>query len=325
MAAAVSIRGSTRVRSAGMRIGINATGLVQRASVPAFVEHALAAEADGFSSYWVAEHPTGGFDALTVLAIVGQRITSMELGTAVIPTFPRHPMVLAGQTLTVQGTIRGALTLGIGMSHQVMMQQLGLADDKPIRHLRDYLSVLMPLLHEGRVAYDGTSVSCHAEVFKPAEAPPQVLVAALGPQALKVAGALSDGTSLAWVGPNTIRTHIVPTLLEGAHTTGRPAPRVVATLPICVTDDPVGVRDRITRTSAMYAQLPSYQAMFAREGVNHPGALALVGSEAEVEDALGVLAEAGVTDYAASEFTPSQDERERTRGLLKRMVAAVAP
>ncbi len=307
-----------------MRIGINATGLVQRASVEAFTQHAMAAQADGFSSYWVAEHPTGGLDALTVLAVVGQHITEMELGTAVIPTYPRHPMVLAGQALTVHGAIRSKLTLGVGLSHKVMMGMLGIDDAKPVRHLREYLSILGPLLTSGRVNYEGSTLSCTAEVFKPASTPPQLLVAALGPQALAVTGALADGTSLAWVGPNTIRTHIVPLLSEAAETASRPAPRVVATLPVCVTDDPVGIRDRITKTSAMYAQLPSYQAMFEREGVREPGELGVVGSEAEVEHALGVLAAAGVTDFAASEFTPNPDEKLRTRALLKRLASAAS-
>lgn len=305
-----------------MKIGINATGLVQRASVEAFTKHASAAEADGFSSYWVAEHPTGGLDALTVLAVVGQHIENMELGTAVIPTYPRHPMVLAGQALTVQSTIRSRLTLGIGLSHKVMMAALGLEDDKPIGHLRDYLSVLGPLINTGRVDYAGSTISCTAEIFKPMANPPQILVAALGPQALAATGALADGTSLAWVGPKTIRTHIVPTLSDAAEAAGRGAPRVLATLPICVTDDPAGIRDRITKTSAMYGQLPSYRAMFDREGVSEPGDLGIVGSEAEVEEALGVLAAAGVTDFAASEFTPTPDEKLRTRELLKRLAAA---
>ena len=303
-----------------MRIGINATGLVQRASVEAFTAHALVAQEDGFSSYWVAEHPTGGLDALTVLAVVGQQVGNMELGTAVIPTYPRHPMVLAGQALTVQSAIRSKLTLGIGLSHQAMMALLGLDDDKPIAHLRDYLSILGPLLANGCVAYDGPTISCHAEVFKPTVNPPQVLVAALGPQALRVAGALADGTSLAWVGPKTIRAHIVPVLSDAAGKADRAAtPRVVATLPICVTNDEAAIRERITKTSSMYAALPSYRAMFEREGVNEPGQLGIVGSEAQVEDALGVLAESGVTDFAASEFTPSPDEKLRTRALLKRL------
>ena len=304
-----------------MRIGINATGLVQKASIGAFVAHATTAQADGFASYWVAEHPTGGLDALTVLAIVGQHVDRIELGTAVIPTYPRHPMVLAGQALTVQSVIGGRLTLGIGLSHVAMMGQLGLHDDKPIAHLRDYLAILVPLLQTGRVAYEGTSISCTAEVFKPATTPPPVLVAALGPQALRVTGARADGTSLAWVGPKTIRSHIVPVLSDAAAKAGRSSPRVIATLPVCVTDDPAGIRERISRTSAMYGQLPSYRAMFDREGVTEPGELGVVGSASEVEDRLEVLGEAGVTDFAASEFTPSPDEKVRTRELLKRLAA----
>ncbi len=306
-----------------MRIGINATALVAKASVDAFVEHARVAEADGFDSYWVAEHPTGGLDALTVLAIVGQSVTGMELGTAVIPTYPRHPMVLAGQTLTAQSAMKGTLTLGIGLSHQAMMTQLGLPDDKPILHLRDYLSILVPLLEAGKVAYDGDSLSCNATVFRPAEKQVQVLIAALGPQTLRLAGGRTGGTSLAWVGPKTIRDHIVPTINEAAAAADRGTPRVLATLPICVTNDPAAVRSRLTETAAMYAQLPSYQAMFKREGVSEPGELAIVGTEAEVEDQLANLAAAGVTDYAASEFTSGPDERERTRELLKRLVPQI--
>ncbi|MCP5025019.1 MAG: TIGR03564 family F420-dependent LLM class oxidoreductase [Actinomycetia bacterium] len=305
-----------------MRIGLNATALVAKASVAAFVEHARTAEADGFDSYWVAEHPTGGFDALTVLTVVGQTVETMELGTAVIPTYPRHPMVLAGQAMTAQSAMQGRLTLGIGLSHQPMMAELGMLDDKPIRHLRDYLSVLVPLMEQGRVDFQGQSISCRATVLRPAERPPPILVAALGPQALRVAGGRTAGTSLAWVGPNTIRDHIVPRIREAAAAAGRNEPRVVATLPICVTDDPAGIRSRISANATMYTQLPSYQAMFEREGVSEPGELGLVGSEAEVEEMVAGLAEAGVTDFSASEFTPSPDERERTRALLKQLAAA---
>ena len=304
-----------------MRIGLNATTLVAKASVEAFVEHARTAAADGFDSYWVAEHPTGGLDALTVLTVVGQSVDTMELGTAVVPTYPRHPMVLAGQAVTAQSAMGGPLTLGIGLSHQPMLAALGMQDDKPIRHLRDYLSILVPLIEEGRVDFQGESLSCRATIFRPAERPPQILVAALGPQSLRVAGGRTSGTSLAWVGPKTIRDHVVPTIREAAADAGRDEPRVLATLPICVTDDPAEIRTRITASAALYAQLPSYQAMFEREGVTEPGDLGVVGSEAAVEEMLAGLAEAGVTDFAASEFTPSPDERERTRSLLKRVAA----
>ncbi len=300
-----------------MRLGINGTGLVQRASVDKVTEDAARAAADGFSSYWLAEHPTGGFDALTVLTVVGQQVAGIELGTAIVPTFPRHPLALAGQLLTARSVLEGRLTLGIGLSHEAMMAQLGIGFEKPIRHLREYLSILMPLLTQGKVDFQGETLSCQAELFRPPGEPCPVLVAALGPQALRVAGARTQGTTLAWVGPKTIREHIVPTLSAAAEAAGQPEPRVVATLPVCVTDDAEAIRAMIAKGLSMYGQLPSYRAMFDREGVEGPGDVALIGAEEEVRDAIAGLAEAGVTDFAATEFTPSQADRERTRALLK--------
>lgn len=299
-----------------MRIGINGTGLVQKASIDAISDDAQRAADDGFASYWLAEHPTGGFDALTVLTVVGLRVPDLELGTAIVPTFPRHPMVLAGQALTTQSAIGNRLTLGIGLSHAPMMAELGLSFDKPIRHLKEYLSVLLPLLEDGKVAFSGDTISCNAQSFFRPEARCPVVVAALGPQALKIAGRMTDGTTLAWVGPRTVREHIKPRLTEAATAAGRTAPRIIATLPICVTDDEARVRTRITETLTMYGKLPSYKAMFEREGVSEPGELALVGDESRVQDLVANLADAGVTDFAASEFTTNPAEREQTRQLL---------
>lgn len=299
-----------------MRIGMNGTALVQRASVERVIEHALQAERAGFSSYWLAEHPSGGFDALTVLALVGQQVQGIELGTAIVPSMPRHPMVLAGQATTVSNAIGGRLALGIGLSHAPMMAELGIGFDKPIRHLREYLSILIPLLREGRVAFDGETLSCHAKMFRKPDAHCPVIVAALGPQALKVAGAMADGTTLAWVGPKTIAEHIVPRIREAADAAQRAAPRVIATLPVCVTKDPAGVRAVIDRNLAMYGELPSYRAMFEREGARGPGDVAIVGSEAEVKARIADLAGAGVTDFAVSEFTRNDDERHATRAAL---------
>ena len=302
-----------------MKIGINGTGLVQKASVTAIIDHARQAKADGFASYWLAEHPTGGLDAMMVLAMVGLQVPDMELGTAIVPTFPRHPMVLAGQVHTTLAAIGPRFTLGIGLSHATMMAQLGIAFDKPIRHLREYLSVLVPLLNEGRVNFTGELISCDAQTFFTPAAPCPVVVAALGPQALKVAGQLADGTTLAWVGPRTIREHIKPRLFESAAAAGRPTPRIIATLPVCVTADEVGVRARISRNLAMYGELPSYKAMFEREGVAGPGELAIAGSASQVRDAIEAMREAGVTDFAASEFTTSAEELQQTRELLTSM------
>ncbi len=303
-----------------MRLGINGTGLVQRASIDAIAEHAAQAAADGFSSYWLAEHPTGGLDALTVLTVVGLRVPTIELGTAIVPTMPRHPMVLAGQALTSNAAIGGRLTLGIGLSHAPMMAQLGIGFDKPIRHLREFLSVLMPLLDEGKVSFEGETIRCEAQLFRRAERRCGVVVAALGPQALAVAGARTDGTTLAWVGPRTIREHIAPSIGEAAQKAGRPAPRIIASLPVCVTNEAAKVRAQIDKQLSMYGQLPSYRAMFDREGVAGPGDVALVGDEDAVLKRIDDLRAAGVTDFAPSEFVPSAEERTRTRALLKTLV-----
>jgi F420-dependent oxidoreductase-like protein len=301
-----------------VRIGINGTGLLAQGSLDAIAQHAADAAADGFASYWLAEHPTGGVDALTALVVAARSAPGIELGTAIVPTWPRHPMVMAAQALTAHQAMGGRLTLGIGLSHPPMLELLGMAMEKPIRHLREYLSILVPLLREGRVDFGGESLSCRAQLFHaPPPSAPAVLVAALGPQALRVTGRLADGTSLAWVGPRTVREHVAPTIGEAAAAAGRPAPRIVATLPVCVTGDVAAARARARRAFSTYAALPSYQEMARREGVGQPADLVIVGSENEVADRLAELAAAGVTDFSAGEFGRGDEERDRTRALLR--------
>jgi len=270
-----------------MRIGINGTGLVQKASIEAIREDACAVALDGFASYWLAEHPTGGFVALTAQTATG-----------------------------------GRLCLGIGLSHEVMMAQLGIGFDKSIRHLREFLSILMPLLEEGKVSFKGETLSCEAQLFKVPDRPPAVVVAALGPQALRVAGSRTRGTTLAWVGPKTIAGHIVPAIAEAASRAGRPPPRIIATLPVVVTTQADVIRERIGKTLTMYGELPSYRAMFEREGVDGPADLAIVGNSAEVEDSLMALKDAGVTDFAASVYATNADEHRDARELLVRLLPA---
>ena len=303
-----------------MRLGINGTGLVQQASVQSVTDHARQAAEDGFAHYWLAEHPTGGFDAITVLALVGAQVPDIELGTAIVPTFPRHPMALAGQALTAANSLSGRFTLGIGLSHEPMMAQLGIAFDRPIRHLREYLSVLAPLLRNGEVDFIGELFRSNGRFFQRPEKPVEVLVAALGPQALAVAGRLAQGTTLAWVGPKTVKAHIVPTINDAAATDGLSAPRILATVPVCVTSKPDPVRESIGRGLSMYGKLPSYRAMFEREGVEGPADLAIVGSAAEVEDGIAALAIAGVTDFAPSEYCLSPEQHQDTRTLLKNLI-----
>ena len=187
----------------------------------------------------------------------------------------------------------------------------------PVRHLREYLSVLMPLLEGNQVAFAGHDYTVNGAVTVAGGSRPSVVVAALGPQMLRLAGTLADGTSTWCTGAKTLRELTVPTLRQAAADAERPAPRVVCGLPVCVTDDVDSARRRAAEVFAIYTQLPSYRAMLDREGVADPSGLAIVGTEAEVRDEIRALADVGVTDFNAAPFPGNPDEAERTRQALR--------
>lgn len=298
-----------------MRIGYFGGGAVDK-SVEAIVADAAQAEADGFASFWVPQ--IFGHDALTALAVVGTRVPRIELGTAVVPTFPRHPMMLAQQCLTVSDACGGRLTLGIGLSHQIVIEQMmGLSFDKPVRHLRDYLSVLAPLSKGEPVSYVGEKYTTHAGLSLAQPQPFGIVVAALGPQLLKVTAELADGTLTWCTGPETLAHHTIPTITAAAEAAGRPAPRVIAALPVCVTDDREAAKERCAQVFQVYGTLPSYRAMLDREGAAGPEDIAITGSEAEVTERILALADIGVTDFGAVEFPGNPDEAAATRAAVK--------
>ena len=300
-----------------MRIGIHGGSLlIMGAAVEDVADHAEEAEADGFATYWIPQ--SGGTDALTLIAVVGAAATRIEFATAVIPTWGRHPHVLAGQALTVQAAIGNRLALGIGLAHKPSVEdRYHIAFARPVRHLREYLDVLQPLMTDRQVDVVGEIWSYTGDLpTPPAEAPP-VLVAALGPQFLRLTGKRADGTVLWLVGPTTVADHIVPTITEAADEAGRPAPRVVASVPVSVTDRPDEVRSFISEILVGYDTLPSYRAMLDREGAARAGDVAIIGGEDEVREGLARYAEAGATDFAAVEIGLDGDEFARTRALLK--------
>lgn len=302
-----------------MRIGINGSGLLRRPSLEAIAEDAREAAEAGFASYWIAQ--SGAVDALTMITCAAPRAPGIEFGTAVIPTYPRHPTALAGQAITTQAAIGGRLVVGLGLAHQVVIEgQLGMSFAKPVRHMREYLQILRPLLEQGKVSHRGEAFTAVMETALPETRAPSVMIAALGPQMLRLAGRLADGTILWVVGPRTLREHTAPTIRAAAERAGRPEPRIVAGLPICVTDDEQGARGLARRAFAVYGQLPSYRAMLDREGVKEAAEVAIIGSEARVRDHVAALAEAGATDFAALEFTRNDEERTRTRALLRSLL-----
>ena len=245
----------------------------------------------GYVSAWLTDG--SGMEPLTTLAAVGRAVPGIELGTAVVRTLPRHPMALAQHALTVNAIVGGRLTLGIGPSHQPAVERdWGLSFDRPILHMRDYLSVLMPLVRDGTVSYDGETASAHGELHVVDGRPCPVLVGALGPQMLRLAGRMADGAVTFMTGPRTLRGFTCPTIAEAADRAGRPQPRIVALLALCVTDDPVAARQRAEHVAGRMAALPSYAAMLVRE----EGPALLAGGPGEVADGLAALAAAGVTD-----------------------------
>ena len=211
-------------------------------------------EAAGIDSLWMAN--IFGVDAITTLALIGSRTSKIGLGTAVVPTYPRHPTAIAQQALTAAAASGNRFTLGIGLSHQVVIEgMLGMSYDKPARHMREYLEVLMPLMRGESVTFEGEQFTARNFALDvPGASKVPVVVAALGPAMLKLTGELADGTNTWMVGPKTLAEYIVPSINKAADAHGRPTPRVVAGLPVVLTTDPGDenyLRGEITRLASI--------------------------------------------------------------------------
>ncbi|MFT5442999.1 MAG: 5,10-methylenetetrahydromethanopterin reductase [Myxococcota bacterium] len=276
-------------------------------------------EARGFDSIWMAN--IFGLDAISSQGIVGRETKTIELGTAVVPTYPRHPLAIAQQVLTTQAACGGRFTLGIGLSHQLVIEHMmGLSYAKPARHMREYMAVLGPLLRGEPAKFEGEEYRVNAALDIPGGTPVSVLIAALGDQMLKIAGRTADGTILWMTGMQTIESHIGPKLRAAAEEAGRPAPRIVAGFPIAVTDNPDAAKEAIAKGLQMYGTLPSYRAMLDKEGVAGPADIAIVGDEKTVGEQLDRLADVGVTDFDAAIFPADDTADVRTLDLLQSRV-----
>ncbi len=276
---------------------------------------ARAARDAGVATMWVTQ--AFDYDALTALAAVGAAVDGIELGTAVVVTRTRHPIALALQALTTQVALSGRLVLGIGPSHAAVVREMfGVDPSRPVEHVDEYLQVLHSVFTSGAVDVDGATLSAHAPSVsvRGAQAPP-ILLGAMNPKMLALAGRCADGTVTAQVGPRTLATHIVPALSSAAAAAGRPRPRVVPCVAVCVTGDPDATRAAVAAEYVTAASQPTYRTMFALEGVTGAADLAIVGDEATVERGLRRLVDAGATDVAAR-LVGSPAERSRTIELL---------
>lgn len=293
--------------------------------IESHVQAAVDAENDGFDGIWYGQ--VFGAEVMTVIAMAGERTSRIQFGTSIVPTYVRHPTIMAQQALTVQAATGGRFTLGLGPSHAPVVEMMwGLSYDRPAVHMREYLNVLQPLLTDGMVSFSGELFRVNAQASVPTPEPPQVMISALAPVMLKMAGERTGGTITWMTGPKTIESHIVPRLTKAAEGAGRPQPRIVAALPVAVTDNPDAARQRAAGLFAIYGTLPNYQRVLEKEGASGPKDVAIVGNEGQVEQQIRDLASAGATEFVTAAFPADDDAKaslERTNALVKSLIGKI--
>ncbi len=279
-----------------MKIGINSgASSGPETTIGGLIERAQKMEAHGFDCFWMAS--MFGLDAMTALALVGQNTSKIQLGTAVVPSYPRHPLVMAQQAATTNAAASGRFNLGIGLSHKPIIEGMyGMSYEKPARHMREYLSVLGPALNNEKVDYQGEQYSAQGQISVSESESVPLLVAALGDVMLGLAGTMADGTITWMTGLKTLEEHIIPKVRKAAADAGRSEPRIVAGVPTAIVDDKEAAISRIDRGMKMYGQLDSYRAMLNREGAAGPSGVANIGDESDLRKYIQRLRDIGVTD-----------------------------
>jgi 5,10-methylenetetrahydromethanopterin reductase len=274
---------------------------------------------DGFARVWMTQMPYD-VDLLTVLAAAMHDVSDIKVASGVVPIQNQHPMLMAQRALTLNQIAGGRFTLGVGVTHRAVTEGMwGISWDRSVRRLSEYLDGLLPLLAGEPVNATGEMLTTRGALQIPNAPTPEVYVAALGPQMLKVAGRRTAGTITWMTGPKTLKDHIGPTLRSAAAEAGRSdgAVSVAAALPVAVTDDVAAAHSLAAKEFAMYGQLPSYRAMLDREGYAGPEDAVLIGDEATVRDRLGELRAAGVDEFVGIPFDPSPEGQDRTRAFLR--------
>ena len=301
-----------------MRISL-ISNLNNASPVESCVRELAQARDEGFARVWFTQMPFDA-DLLTVLAAALREVPDIEVASGVVPIQNQHPSLLAQRALTLNMIGDGRFTLGIGVTHRAVTEGMwGISWDKSVKRLSEYLDGLLPLLAGEQADAPGELVTTRGALQIPHAPTPQVYVAALGPQMLRVAGRRTAGTITWMTGPKTLREHVGPTLRGAAADAGRPdgSVAVAAALPVSVTDDVDAARSLAAQQFAMYGHLPSYRAMLDREGYSGPEDAALIGDESTVSQHLDELRDAGVDEFVAISFEPSPEAGVRTRACLR--------
>ena len=295
------------------------TNLNNKTPIESCIRDLTDAREAGFSRLWMTQMPFD-VDLLTVLAAALREVPDIEVASGVVPIQNQHPTLLAQRALTLNIVGDGRFTLGIGVTHRAVTEGMwGISWDRSVKRLSEYLDGLLPLLAGEPADAPGELVTTRGALQIPNAPTPQVYVAALGPQMLRVAGRRTAGTITWMTGPKTLREHVGPTLRGAAAEAGRAdgSVAVAAALPISVTDDVSKIRSLAAEQFAMYGHLPSYRAMLDREGFSGPEDAALIGDESTVSHQLDELRDAGVDEFVGIPFDPSPEGVQRTRACLR--------
>jgi 5,10-methylenetetrahydromethanopterin reductase len=301
-----------------MRISL-LSGLNNESPIESCIRDLTQARDEGFARVWMTQMPYD-VDLLTVLAAALGEVREIEVASGVVPIQNQHPTLLAQRALTLNIIAGGRFTLGIGVTHRAVTEGMwGVSWDRSVKRLSEYLDGLLPLLAKEQVDAPGELVTTRGALQIPNAPTPEVYVAALGPQMLRVAGRRTAGTITWMTGPKTLGEHIGPTLRAAAADAGRAdgSVAVAAALPISVTDDVDKARSLAAQQFAMYGHLPSYRAMLDREGFSGPEDAALIGDESTVWHQLDELRGAGVDEFVAIPFDPSTEGGQRSRACVR--------
>ena len=289
------------------------------------LEDAKAAESDGFASFWIPQVP-GYLDAMTAVALLGQVTERIEIGTAVVPIQTRHPIIMAQQALTTQTACNGRFTLGVGPSHHwIISDQLGLPYDRPARLVRDYLDVLAAAFAgPGAVTLDNDNYSVHSPIDVADSFEMPVLIAALGPTMLRIAGERAGGTILWMADERAIGDYVVPSITKAAQAAGRSQTRVVAGVPValCSNSDVGDARAYASEVLGHADFSPNYVRLLEHGDAEDVGDTMAAGDESAILTRLRLYRDAGVTDLAArvvplgGDAQARSESRRRTQQFL---------
>ena len=301
-----------------------------RHKVAQLVADAEAAENAGFTSVWVPQVP-GDFDAFTANTLMGAATERIELGTAIVPIQTRHPIAMAQEALSNQAVCEGRFTLGLGTSHHWIIEgMLGLPYERPAHQMRNYLQVLNAALRgPGSVDVENDGYRVHSPIDVTDRGPNPVLLAALAPMMLRLAGEHASGTILWMADERAVAEHVVPRITRAAAEAGRPAPRVVAGVPvaICPNDEVDEARVWANQVLGQAEISPNYQRLLARGDATNMGDILTAGDESAVVDRLRAFRDAGATDLAVRvlPFGPHREARIESRERTLAFLASLCP